>query len=99
MTNFTRAGSILAGAIHTPMVTFKITDSPHLEEQAFVDHQAFNNVYTLKTVSLGNAYKEIRKHGFRNLQSLLKIEISSNSLETIETEVQRRGVSTQIKKT
>jgi len=84
MKNFSRTGSILAGGINPPMTTFKIEDSPALEEPSSVGVRAFDNVQSLKTVSLGNSFNKVGKYGFRNLTSLQKLEISPASLSSIE---------------
>lgn len=86
MRNFSRVGSILAGAIHSPMTTFKIDDSPSLEEKASVGTSAFDNVDSLKTVSLGNSFNKIEKYGFRNLTALDSLEVSPGSISSIEEE-------------
>merc|ERR1712066_16443 len=85
MTNFTRTGSIFAGAIHQPLESFRI-GSGSGSDQSSVGPRAFDNVNSLKTVILGNSYKVIGRHGFRNLEKLEKLEFSSSSLEKIESE-------------
>ena len=57
MKNFSRAGSILAGGIHQPMTTFRIEDSPSLEEQSTVGvREGFNKKSLEFSISSAKKY-------------------------------------------